>query len=273
GLRAMMSVDLFTEGGRGYPLLFQTGESWHGQPLHDRQHPHDLFSELSISYSQKFTEDVSSYLYFGYPGEPALGPPAFMHRLSTMDNPDAPIGRHWQDSTHITFGVATAGLQWRTVKVEGSIFTGREPDEDRYDFDQPRFDSYSGRISWNPTPDLALQVSHGYIKSPEALEPDAKRHRTTASLIYNKSLGPDSNWATSLVWGQNNDTHEGKTESVLIETDYQHERDTVYARWERVEKSGHELVLAGVDLKEIFPINAVSVGYVRDLSHGNKIDI
>src|SRR6266480_782145 len=90
GLRAMMSLDLLTEMGRGYPLLFQTGESWHDQPLHDRQHPHDLFSELSISYSQKFTEDVSSYLYFGYPGEPALGPPAFMHRLSTMDNPDAP---------------------------------------------------------------------------------------------------------------------------------------------------------------------------------------
>src|SRR3982074_523347 len=58
GLRLMMSADLLTEGGGGYPLLFQTGESWHGQPLHDRQHPHDLFSELSISYSQKFAQDL-----------------------------------------------------------------------------------------------------------------------------------------------------------------------------------------------------------------------
>ena len=89
-----------------------------------------------------------------------------MHRPSAMDDPDAPIGHHWQDSTHVTFGVATAGLQWKTLKIEGSIFTGREPDEDRYDFDRPRFDSYSGRISWNPTPDLALQVSHGYIEEP-----------------------------------------------------------------------------------------------------------
>jgi hypothetical protein len=273
GLRAMMSLDPLTEGGRGYPLLLQSGESWHDQPLHDRQHPHDLFDELSISLSQKFTDDLSAYLYFGYPGEPALGPPTFMHRPSAMDDPDAPIGHHWQDSTHVTFGVATAGLQWRTLKIEGSVFTGREPDENRYDFDRPRFDSFSGRISWNPTPDLALQVSHGYIKGPEGLEPDVNRHRTTASLIYNRALGPDSNWATSLVWGQNDDTHEGKTESVLIETNYQRERDTVYGRWERVEKSGHELVLAPGDLNEIFPVNAVSIGYVRDVSHGNNIDI
>ena len=273
GLRAMMSLDLLTEQGRGYPLLLQSGESWHNQPLHDRQHPHDLFDELSFSLSQKLTDDLSGYIYFGYPGEPAIGPPTFMHRPSAMDDPDAPIGHHWQDSTHITFGVATAGLQWKTLKIEGSIFTGREPDEDRYDFDRPRFDSYSGRISWNPTPDLALQVSHGYIKGPEGLEPDVNRHRTTGSIIYNKRLGADSNWATSLVWGQNDDTHEGKTESVLIETDYQRERDTVYGRWEWVQKSGHELVLNAVDVDEIFSVNAVSIGYVRDLSHGNKIDI
>jgi hypothetical protein len=273
GFRAMMSLDPLTEQGRGYPLLLQSGESWHDQPLHDRQHPHDLFDELSFSLSQRFDVDLSGYVYFGYPGEPALGPPTFMHRTSAMDDPDAPIGHHWQDSTHITFGAATAGLQWRNVKIEGSVFTGREPDEQRYDFDRPRFDSFSGRISWNPTPDLAFQVSHGYIKSPEALEPHLKRHRTTASLIYNKRLGPDSNWATSLVWGQNNDTHEGKTQSVLLETDYQRERDTVYGRWELVEKSGHELVLAPRDLDEIFTVNAISIGYVRDLSHGNKIDI
>jgi len=273
GLRTMMSLDPLTEQGRGYPLLLQSGESWLDQPLHDRQHPHDLFDELSFSLSQKFTHDLSGYIYFGYPGEPALGPPTFMHRPSGMDDPDAPIGHHWQDSTHVTFGVATAGIQWHNVKIEGSIFTGREPNENRYDFDRPRFDSFSGRIAWNPTPDLALQVSHAYIESPEALEPNVNRHRTTASLIYNRVLGPDSNWATTFVWGQNDDTHEGKTESVLLETNYQRERDTVYARWERVEKSGRELVLAPIDLDEIFPLNAISTGYVRDLSRRNNIDI
>ena len=201
GSRLMMSLDPLTEGGRGYPLLFQTGEAWNGEPLHDRQHPHDLFDELSFSLSQKFEHDLSAYIYFGYPGEPALGPPAFMHRPSAMDDPDAPIGHHWQDSTHITFGVATLGAQWRNVKLEGSIFTGREPDEDRYDFDRPRFDSYSGRLSWNPTRNLALQVSYGYIKSPEELHPETKIHRTTASAIYNLPLGHDTNWSNTLCLG------------------------------------------------------------------------
>jgi len=273
GSRLMMSLDPLTEGGRGYPLLFQTGESWNGEPLHDRQHPHDLFDELSFSLSQKFEHDLSAYIYFGYPGEPALGPPTFMHRPSAMDDPDAPIGHHWQDSTHVTFGVATGGLVWHDVKIEGSIFTGREPDEDRYNFDQPDFDSYSGRLSWNPTRNLALQVSYGYIKSPEALEPELNRHRTTASLIYNVPLGNDSNWATSFVWGQNNDTGEGKTQSFLVESNYQRGRDTVYFRWERVEKSGHELVLNEAADTRIFPVAAYTLGYVRDLSHGNGIDI
>ena len=273
GARLMMSLDPLTEGGRGYPLLFQSGESWHDQPLHDRQHPHDLFDELSFSLSQKFEHDLSAYIYFGYPGEPALGPPTFMHRPSAMDDPDAPIGHHWQDSTHITFGVATAGLVWSNVKIEGSIFTGREPDEDRYNFDHPDFDSYSGRLSWNPMRNLALQVSFGYIKSPEALDPELNRHRTTASAIYNLPLGQDSNWSNSFVWGQNHDTGEGKTQSFLIESNYQRGRDTVYFRWERVQKSGHELVLKPFDESEIFPVNGYSLGYIRDLSHGNGIDI
>ena len=275
GARVMMSLDALTEQGRGYPLLLQSGESWHDMPLHDRQHPHDLFDEVSLTFSHKFPEDFSGYIYFGYPGEPALGPPAFMHRLSAMENPDAPIGHHWEDSTHITFGVATAGLQWRQVKVEGSIFTGREPDENRYDFDRPRFDSYSGRVSWNPTANLALQVSHAYIRSPEALEPQVNRHRTTASAIYNLPLGHDSNWSNSFVWGKNNDAGE-KTQAFLLESNYQRGRDAIYARWERVEKSGNELVLprqGGADLTKIFPVNTAAIGYTHDLSHGDKIDI
>ncbi len=273
GARLMMSLDPLTEGGRGYPLLFQSGESWNDQPLHDRQHPHDLFDELSVSLSQKFGYDLSAYVYFGYPGEPALGPPTFMHRPSAMDDPDAPLGHHWQDSTHVTFGVATAGVAWNNVKIEGSIFTGREPDENRYNFDEPDFDSYSGRISWNPTRNLALQVSYGYIESPEALEPALNRHRTTASFIYNLPLGHDSNWSNTFVWGQNHDTGEGKTQSFLVESNYQRGRNTIYLRWERVEKSGHELVLKPPDESHIFPVSGYTIGYVRDVSHGNGLDI
>jgi hypothetical protein len=273
GFRGMMSLDLLTEGGRGYPLLFQTGETWNGKALHDRQHPHDLFDELSVSYSQKFGADWSAYLYVGYPGEPALGPPAFMHRLSAMDNPDAPISHHWQDSSHITFGVATLGLVWRDFKIEGSSFTGREPNEVRYDFDEPKMDSFSGRLSWNPTKNLALQLSHGYLNSPEELEPNVNQHRTTASLIYNRPLGPDSNWSSSFVWGQNRASGGDKTQSFLVETNYQRGRDTIYGRFEHVEKPGHELVLDPIDHERVFPINSFTVGYVRDLTHGRGIDV
>ena len=48
----MFSLDPFTVGGMGYPLLFQTGETWEDKRLVDRQHPHNLFSELSVGYTQ-----------------------------------------------------------------------------------------------------------------------------------------------------------------------------------------------------------------------------
>lgn len=273
GFRGMMSLNLLTEGGSGYPLLFQTGETWDGLALHDRQHPHDLFDELSVSYSQRFGPDFSAYLYVGYPGEPALGPPAFMHRLSAMDNPDAPISHHWQDSTHITFGVVTVGMVWRDFKIEGSNFTGREPDEVRYDFDRPKMDSFSGRLSWNPTKNVALQISHGYLRSPETLEPEVNQHRTTASLIYNKPLGRDTNWSNAFVWGQNRASGGHKTQSFLFESNFQRGRDTVYGRIERVEKPGHELVLDEIDHETEFPIKAFTVGYIRDLAHGKGVDV
>ncbi len=270
GLRLMMSADPFIERGYGYPLLYQSGESYKGVALHDRQHPHDLFDELSATYSRRLGRGHSACLYVGYPGEPALGPPTFMHRAAAMDSPDAPISHHWQDSTHITFGVATLGFSTGKVKLEGSAFNGREPDENRYDFDEPRLNSASARLSWNPNANLAMQVSHGYLKNPEVLHP-GNVHRTTASLIYNKPLGADANWSSSLVWGQNKG-HD-KTNSYLFETNYQKGVNTIYARLERVQKSGEELVLSPADEDEIFNVGAYSLGYVRDLRHGSGLDV
>src|SRR5438067_3490208 len=125
GFRAMLSSDPFM-GANGYPLLFATGETANGRtPLIDRQHPHDLFMELSGSYSHRLSETDLAFLYFGLPGEPALGPPAFMHRFSGMDIPEAPITHHWLDSTHITYGVLTAGYIRDKFKIEVSGFRGR----------------------------------------------------------------------------------------------------------------------------------------------------
>ena len=239
--RSMVSLDRLTEGGSGYPLLFQTGESWQDQPLIDRQHPHDLFAELAVAYSHRFQENCGGFLYVGYPGEPALGPNVFMHRTSAEGNPDAPIDHHWQDATHISFGVATVGLALNRVKLEGSIFTGREPDEKRLNFDKPRFDSYSGRISYNPTSNLSCQGSYAFIKSPEALAPDIDVRRTTASLLYHEPFSETNWWSNTFVWGRNEDEHSGKQNSFLLESSFQLTQIAFFARFEIVEKPRGEL--------------------------------
>jgi hypothetical protein len=271
----MLSLDAVTEGGSGYPLLFQTGESWNGQPLVDRQHPHDLFSELSVSYSQAISKKVDAYIYIGYPGEPALGSVAFMHRPSALSNPDAPISHHWNDGTHITFGVATMGIRLDKIKIEGSSFTGREPDENRYDFDKPRFDSWSGRLSFNPSGNWSLQVSHGFIKSPELLHPDEDVNRTTASAIYSLPLEND-NWvnATAL-WGVNKIAgHDGEN-AILLEASWRLRKWELYTRYEWVQKSTEELNLDPVKYGEssLFPVNALTTGLNYDIFNMGKTRI
>ncbi|GAB3574913.1 hypothetical protein GCM10027578_38240 [Spirosoma luteolum] len=245
-LRAMLSLDPLTVGNGGYPLLFQTGESYRGQPLIDRQHPHDLVSELSVSYAHALSRDVDVYGYVGYPGEPALGPPAFMHRISSFNDPNAPLSHHWQDATHILFGVATVGVRYKWAKLEASSFTGREPDEHRYNFDRPRFDSYSYRLSVNPSPSLALQVSQGYLHSPEELHADEDVVRTTASLLHSKGLAPGRYVTSALVWGNNrhgDSHHDGGENAYLAESSLQLDRLAVYGRYENVTKSAEELGL------------------------------
>ncbi len=275
GLRLMASLDPIIERGWGYPLLYQSGETYGGLPMHDRQHPHDFISELAASFSHRTFKDQSFFVYGGIVGEPALGPPMFLHRPSGQNIPDSPIGHHWQDASHITWGVITAGYNFGKFKVEGSVHNGTEPDENRWAFDTLRLNSFSGRFSFNPTKDLAFQISHGYLKRPERAEPDLEHlHRTTASAIYNKPLGEDRNWASTFVWGQN--YKEGRaTNSFLFETDYSFGKNAVFGRIERVQKDGHELVIPHDDPihDDVFWVGAYSVGYVRDLVKGKGLDV
>ena len=269
---AMISLDRLTEGGNGYPLLFQSGETWKGQRLVDRQHPHDLFSALSVGYTQLFNKDIDVTLYFGYPGEPALGATAFMHRISAMNNPDAPLGHHWQDATHITFGVGTLGFRYKQFKAEGSIFTGREPDEDRYGFDQARFDSYSYRLSFNPTANWALQFSQGFIESPEVLEPGIDVARTTASVLYSKKW-KKGNYDAAIIWGYNHKSDGHNEHSILLEDNHSFGKNALYARYEFVQKSKEELDLDNGFPDLNFNVHAFTGGYNRQLISFNNIDM
>jgi hypothetical protein len=155
--RTMLSLDPLTVTNRGYPLLLQSGETYKGQPLHDRQHPHDFWMELGALYQRPITKSLAWSIYAAPSGEPALSPVAFMHRPSGMDNLTAPIGHHWQDATHVSFGVLTGGIFTHTWQLEGSIFNGREPDENRWNFDPIKLDSYSARFTVNPNVHWSLQ--------------------------------------------------------------------------------------------------------------------
>ena len=150
-LKSMMSLEPLMSNF-GYPNLFATGETAGGEPLVDRQHPHDLFMELAARIDVNVGDDARLFVYGGPVGEPAIGPSAFMHRGSARYNPEAPITHHWFDSTHITYGVATLGYATPAIQLEGSLFTGREPDEKRWNIESPRFDSWSLRGTWTPSP-------------------------------------------------------------------------------------------------------------------------
>jgi len=262
-LRTMLSLDP-AMGAAGYPLLLQTGETADGKtPLVDRQHPHDLFMELAGVYSRPVGSATSAFLYVGYPGEPALGPATFMHRFSGMDDPAAPITHHWLDSTHITYGVITAGVVHGAWKVEGSVFKGREPDQHRWNFDRPKLDSWSGRVSWNPTVDWALQVSYGFIKSPEQLEPGVNQHRVTASASYNRPIR-GGNWQTTFAWGRNNFSPGPGLNGFLLESAVSLGRHTVFARAEDADKN--ELFQAPSPLAgQTLNVAAFSLGYIYDI--------
>jgi hypothetical protein len=265
---SMISLDPLTVGGSGYPLLFQTGETYKNQPLIDRQHPHDLFSELSVGYTHMFSPDADVFLYLGYPGEPAISNIAFMHRPSALNNPDAPLGHHWQDATHITFGVATVGFRYQNLKLEASSFTGREPDEQRYNFDKPRFDSRSVRFTYNPSTNFSFQVSHAYLKGPEAIDLEENVYRTTASLLHSHRLGSNNRfWTSTANWGYNYVDQNHKEHSVLLESTVQTHKMAWYGRYEWLQKSAEELGfddhLLGHD--RTFPINALTLGVNRQL--------
>ncbi|MDD5432069.1 MAG: hypothetical protein PHO70_03680 [Candidatus Omnitrophica bacterium] len=271
GYRSMYSLDPLM-GKKGYPLLFQTGETYDGiHPLIDRQHPHDFFMEEALTYSLPLSGENSLFGYFGLPGEPALGPPAFMHRFSAMDNPEAPLGHHWLDSTHITYGVITFGCILDKFKMEGSAFRGREPNENRWDIESPKFDSYSGRVTFNPDKNLSFQASYGYLDSPEQLEPNINVGRVTVSAMYNRNF-QDGNWQTTFAWGRNDKKPGLATNAFLLESAIKFlESHTIFSRFEYVEKD--ELFEDGEPLAgKSYDVKKFSIGYIYDFLSLKGID-
>ena len=260
--REMFSAESLTAPHPGFPELFQTGETYHGQPLIDHQHPHNVFSELSFYYTVPINEKFTWEFYGAPAGEPALGPVAFMHRASASELPMAPLSHHLQDSTHTSFGVITTGLVVDRLRIEGSVFNGREPNEKRYGIQFAALDSWSARLSIAPSRNWTAQYSYGRLERPEALEPGSQR-RQTASVEYVRPFASGS-WATTVVWGRvHKDVGNRNLNSYLLETTANFKlRNYAFSRMELVDK---DELFPGNPLLPSFRIGAYTFGGAHDL--------
>ncbi len=271
--QTMFSLDPATITNRRYPLLFQTGETAYGTSLVDAQHPHDLFMGLGVHYARPLSENTMLQLYYAPVGDPALGPVAFPHRASAFELPQATLSHHVQDSTHIATNVATAAIQYRWLRFEASGFHGREPNENRWNIDFGKMDSYSGRISVFPAANWMAQFSAGRMSSPE-LHQLGDVIRMTASLHYTRPTSAGNAWSTSLIWGRNHNTfNQQNLNSYLVETLYPvTKRDFLTARAEIVDKN--ELFAYDHELEDSiaarygssFRIQSYTGGYTHDVN-------
>lgn len=74
------------------------------------------------------------------------------------------------------------------------------------------------------------------------------------------------------VWGQNYANGE-RTNAFLFESNYDFYKNAVFGRFERVQKSGHDLVLDHALGHDVFWVSALSAGYVRDIVQGKGLDV
>ena len=292
-LRAMFSLEPGTVTGQYYPELFQQGETAHGRPIVDGQHPHNLFMELGALYDLRLGEHGLVSFYAAPVGDPAIGPTAYPHRESASEDPIAALGHHQEDSTHIAFNVLTLGLTYKTLRLEGSGFHGAEPTEARWHF-QPSpnglaVDSYASRLTWAPTANVAAQYSIAEIKSPEALALNVNQRRQTASVMYNRGFGlrqamagmsmpgdhpATGNWSTTLLWGQTRASSTGAVEnSYLLESLLQFR--TRHYVWTRMEAAARTSELLGranpTGESPAGHVQAYTAGYDRDFRVGRYV--
>ncbi|HEX9160509.1 MAG TPA: hypothetical protein VF980_02280, partial [Thermoanaerobaculia bacterium] len=263
-LRSMLSLEPATVTHRAYPELFQTGETAFGRPIRDAQHPHDFLMELAAEYAYPIDAANVAYLYVAPAGDPALGPVAYPHRASAAELPQATLAHHMQDSTHIAANVITAGGKSGPLGAALSVFHGGEPDERRWNLNGGRIDSWSLRLTADPTPNWSAQLSTGHLTHPEVLEP-GNVQRTTASVAYSAptSLGM---WSSTLIFGRNDRRHRTATNSWTAETLLQiAEINWITARGEIVDRD--ELTGDG----SMQRIHALTLGYTRDLWQNSAV--
>lgn len=276
-LKGMFSLGPATISGKLYPELFQQGETAYGKPIIDGQHPHDLFSELAVAYDFHVSENTALSVYVAPVGSPSLGPPAYPHRESAAENPIAPLGHHFEDSTHIADEVVTLGVTHRFFRLEASGFHGREPDEYRWDIDAGGIDSWSTRVTVNPAANWSLEYSVAQLHSPEELSPEEDVRRMTASVMYNRRLHR-GNWATLALWGRNQGLQERNIgNAYLLESTLRFlDKNNLWTRIENADRT-NELLLTngavppGFAERYFARVQAYTAGYDREIAKASHM--
>jgi len=273
-VRTMFSLEPAIVTHRRYPLLFQTGERAFDRAIVDGQHPHDLFMELAGRFDHAFSEKTQFFVYGGPVGEPALGPPTFPHRASASENPLAILGHHYEDSTHLSISVITVGFAGGPVQLEASTFHGGEPDENRWNIDTGKPDSFASRLTLAAGKTLVGQFSIGRLNEREPAEPGMDTVRTTASLHHNFRFS-GGHVASSLIWGRNKDLHDGERNifnAYALESTLNLGSNWAWTRIENVDRDASLIageVSGPVDETPIGRVQAWTFGYERELPLGS----
>ena len=269
-LTGMLSLEPATTDPRGYAEIFQVGETYENVPLVDYQHPHDFLMQVSAVVRVPLNREMALRFVFAPVGEAGIGPPAFMHRRSAAENPIAPLSHHAFDSSHVTMGVVGLGFDAGPVSVDGAVFHGREPDEQRWDLMDPGpLDSWSTRIRFRPTREWDVQASYGFVTQPEILE-QQDVHRASASISYTHEGQGDNYTALTFAAGRNRRAY-SVSEALLGEITHRVGRTSLYGRYEGVEVETEHLAFPGFIHKPhpgelTDPLHAATIGGAFDIT-------
>jgi hypothetical protein len=278
-LDIMLTAEKWTIPDNGYPLLLQIGEDKsNGQPFIDAQHPHSSpIMGLTLSDTMSFGDmkDKNNLKVFFAPrGEATDGPIAFMHRITGMVNPDAPLGHHiGQDVGHITSTVIGGSLKLNTTHIEASTYHGTEPNPESVDLPIGKPDSFSFRLIQDFSPDFSGMISFARVNAPESDQPDIQfENRYSASLYRKRQLNPEWIYYNTVIYGVITQyDHARSLQSFTDEFLFQGPRPRIWARIEILQRTPAELGISATNTPDW--VTALTVGYTHKIANWHEVEL
>jgi hypothetical protein len=211
-----------------------------GEGFVDRRHPHTYAHELMAGTTAQWSGGKWGVGLAAGKGFPSFGSDDPMGR----DPVRFPVNHHWAQI--LERAVVTGQFRYRLVVLEGSLFNGDEPESPG---DQPnlrRFgDSWSARLSINPTGDLEFQTSTASVLAPE--HPEAEGHHQRMFSIggrLERSIAGRP-WYVMAEWGRTSEADGAFIfHSFLGEGATTMGRHRLYYRFERTDRPEEERLSA-----------------------------